>query len=81
MCCNQLANKFGRFDLDRFYPEAKRILKPDGSLAIWGYDVPKLKAASANQLLSQLYSGTLGPFWDAKRKHVDNHLRGDTEII
>ena len=65
-----------RFDLDKFYPEAKRILKPAGALAIWGYDVPQFEAPAANKLLNELYSKSLGPYWDAKRQHIDNHLRG-----
>ena len=65
-----------RFELDKFYPEAKRILKPAGALAIWGYDVPQFEAPDANKLLNELYSKSLGSYWDAKRQHIDNHLRG-----
>lgn len=30
------------FDLDKFYAEADRILKPNGVLALLGYGLPKL---------------------------------------
>ncbi len=66
-----------RFDLAKFYPEARRILKPDGTLAIWGYDTPNFPGRhSANELLHELYEVTLGPYWSSQRKHIDNHYLG-----
>ena len=31
------------FDLNLFYPEAHRVLKERGTLAIWGYDKPVIE--------------------------------------
>ena len=28
-----------RFDLPAFYAEVRRVLRPSGALAIWGYDL------------------------------------------
>lgn len=65
------------FHLTSFYPEARRILKPRGTLAIWGYDVVQFpKHDAANALLRELYSGTLGPYWSKQRRHIDNHYKG-----
>lgn len=30
------------FDLSKFYPEVKRVLKTNGVLAIYGYNLPEL---------------------------------------
>ena len=34
------------FDLDRFFTEAKRVLKDDGVLAVWGYKLLKIYAGN-----------------------------------
>jgi hypothetical protein len=51
----------------------RRVLKPSGTLAVWGYDLPQIppQHAAANQLLKRLYADQLDPYWDAKRKLVD----------
>ena len=28
-----------RFDLPAFYAEVRRVLRPSGALAVWGYDL------------------------------------------
>jgi len=73
------------FDLDLFYPEAHRILKPNGTLAIWGYDKPiieadsgnELKAKKATEILHRMFDcEPVGPFWDVRRQLVYAELRG-----
>lgn len=67
------------FDLPAFYKEAARVLKPRGTLAIWTYGLgtPACPAADSatNAAVARAfldtYSGTLGPYWDARRAHVD----------
>ena len=71
------------FDLSRFYPEMSRILKPKGTLAIWGYTFARIaggknpdadaKAQAANV---EIFEGTVGPYWDARRKLLDNEYAG-----
>ncbi|KAJ3022021.1 hypothetical protein HKX48_007176 [Thoreauomyces humboldtii] len=62
------------FDLPRFAHEAQRVLRPDGTVAVWSYTFirfptkPNLTArfhALANA------SDQLGPYWEAGRKIVD----------
>ena len=66
-----------RFDLPAFYAEARRVLRPGGTLAIWGYDRPFIDSDDkADALVLKLYEGTLGSYWDARRHHIDEHLRG-----
>lgn len=68
---------FCRFELADFYWEAKRILRPGGVLAIWGYDRPFIRGNDkAEALVLEIYSQTFGPYWDKRRFHIDDHLAG-----
>jgi ubiquinone/menaquinone biosynthesis C-methylase UbiE len=70
------------FDRPAFYAQAARVLKPSGVLAAWCYGRPRfasppgrpLPAAAleaANALIEELYSGTLGAYWDDRRTLVE----------
>lgn len=59
------------FDSDLFYKEVKRILKPEGIIALIGYDLLKINP-SIDQLIRQLYSSTLVNFWDKERRYIDD---------
>lgn len=54
------------FDFEAFYKEVRRVARPEALLAVWGYGLIKISAA-IDPLLQQLYSHTLGPYWDAER--------------
>lgn len=43
------------FNFSQFYPEAKRVLKKGGVLAIWGYGLCQLNHDEANQLLKYVF--------------------------
>jgi len=58
------------FDLPKFYEEAKRIMKPGGLLALFGYKLPTIDAET-DAVVMELYDGLLGPFWDPERALVD----------
>jgi SAM-dependent methyltransferase len=59
------------FDVDGFYSEVKRLARPGALLAVWGYGLIHISEA-IDTPLQQLYSQTLGPYWDAERKWVDD---------
>lgn len=59
------------FNLEAFYKEVNRILKPQGLLVLCGYQLPVVDAET-DKLLKQFYSVVLGPYWDDERKLVDN---------
>ncbi len=67
-----------RFDIRAFYTEVRRLLKPSGTLAVWGYGLAQFppQQAAANTLLKRLYDDKLGPYWDAKRVLVEEHYIG-----
>lgn len=67
-----------RFDLPAFYKECRRILKPTGTLAAWGYGLCEFPGNSkANALLHHYYTDVVGPYWDDRRRFVDEQYKGE----
>ncbi len=62
------------FDLDRFYAEAKRVLKPGGVIAVWTYTLLDVEAG-VDALISDFYRNVVGPYWPPERKMVDDRYR------
>lgn len=60
------------FQLAAFYHEAKRVLKPDGLLAIWCYGCPQMAAPALDRRLNEYYSTTLNDFWPPERRLVED---------
>ena len=58
------------FDLDRFYAEAERVLKPDGVLAASAYNLLHIEPA-IDQVVNRYYYEVVGPFWPPERKLVE----------
>lgn len=62
-------------DLQPFYAEVHRVLKPGGVLAVWTYGVFEASgddASAVQPLLDRFYHQTVGPFWPPERRHVEN---------
>ena len=59
------------FDLDRFYVEARRVLKPNGTLAVSAYLFAQIEPA-VDAVVNQYYSEVVGPFWAPERRLVEN---------
>ena len=61
-------------DHDRFYAEVRRVTVPGGIVAAWSYG-----ACSAGEdveaLLRQFEHETLGPYWNPRRRWVDEGYR------
>lgn len=58
------------FDTDRFFAEAKRIGKPGGKVALWGYSILTVNK-EIDELFYYYYETVVGHYWDAARKHVE----------
>ncbi|MFE3847560.1 class I SAM-dependent methyltransferase [Flavobacterium sp. LB3P45] len=58
------------FDLDVFYKEIYRILKPDGTFSVLGYGLFSNNADS-DTIIQDYYHNIVGPYWDAERKYLD----------
>lgn len=59
------------FDLRRFYAEVRRVARPGGVIAAWGYETQTV-AESVDPILAHFYEVTVGPFWPAERRHIEN---------
>jgi ubiquinone/menaquinone biosynthesis C-methylase UbiE len=42
------------FNHEGFYGETKRLLKPDGMLAVWGYGLCEIENKAANDVLQKV---------------------------
>lgn len=57
-------------DLDAFYKEVARVAKPNGILALITYGVLHVEG-SIDSLVQEFYYQTIGPYWPAERRHVE----------
>ena len=71
-----LAQAWHWLEPEGFYKECKRVLKPRGCVAVYGYGQGHLMNKRSDTLLQQFYSGTLGGYWHDRRTHIDNQYRG-----
>lgn len=65
-----VAQAYHWLDHTLFLQEAQRVLKPDGILAVWGYNLPRIDD-TIDPLLQHFYQNIVGPYWDPERKLVD----------
>ncbi len=59
------------FNLATFTKEVQRVLKPDGILAVWTYNLMQVNPA-VDQLIASLYRDVLGEYWSFERRIVEN---------
>jgi len=62
------------FDHDRFFTEVKRVLKPGGVLAAWGYGLHLIES-EIDGIVNHFYSAIVGEYWPPERKHIENELK------
>jgi SAM-dependent methyltransferase len=62
------------FDRDLFYNEVRRVAKPGGILAVWGYSMLTVDPA-IDRIILEFYNHTVGPFWDSARRLVEDEYR------
>lgn len=62
-------------DLDAFYPEARRVLKPGGVIALWCYALLEAGQKDVDAALRQLTYERLGGYWPAGRELVEDHYQ------
>jgi SAM-dependent methyltransferase len=59
------------FDIHKFYAEVRRVLRPGGVIAIWGYVLLQTHNAEIDQRLLTFQDETVGPFWPPGREILD----------
>ena len=60
------------YRLDDFYAEVKRVLRPGGVLAAYGYGLPQLDAPGGTQLINDLFDKQLDGYWHENVQTVNN---------
>lgn len=62
------------FDRATFWNEVARVLRPEGVLAVWSYDLPQI-APVIDPLVARLYREVLGEYWPPERIHCETRYR------
>jgi ubiquinone/menaquinone biosynthesis C-methylase UbiE len=63
------------FDQPAFYAEARRVLAASGVVAIWSYGLLSLHDRSLDGVIRHFHEETVGPYWPAERRQVDEGYR------
>jgi len=59
------------FNLEAFYAEVRRVLRPDGLLAVWTYAAGHVEGQAADAFLQNYHYNVIGPYWPPERKYVE----------
>ncbi len=62
------------FDLERFFAEANRVLKPQAVCAIWCYILCRI-SPEVDAIVDDFYYNVVGPYWPRERALVDDGYR------
>lgn len=62
------------FDHAKFYAEVKRVAKPGGVLAAWGYGLQAIHPA-IDDIVHKYYSYIVGAYWPPERVLVEQHYK------
>jgi len=63
------------FDLEKFYAEARRVLRPSGVLAVWCYGIQHMDDPQVDEVVQHFYRDVVGPFWPSERALVESGYR------
>jgi SAM-dependent methyltransferase len=68
------------FDLDAFYAEVRRVLRPRGVIAAWTYTLFSVApgqagAGAINTVLQRYYDDVVGAYWPPERRHIEQGYR------
>ena len=58
------------FDIPVFFEEARRVLRPDGIIAVWAYNLMTI-SPEIDPVVLHFYRETTGPFWPPERDIVE----------
>lgn len=60
------------FDIDKFFLQVERVLRPGGILAVWSYQRFEVNS-HIDKLIEQLYSKTLEGFWSERKLMINDN--------
>ncbi|MHB8742348.1 MAG: class I SAM-dependent methyltransferase [Sulfuricaulis sp.] len=58
------------FPFEVFYQQVRRVLKPNGWLAVWCYGMSRVNPA-VDQVVQHYYKNIVGPFWPPECHYID----------
>ncbi|HSJ52493.1 MAG TPA: class I SAM-dependent methyltransferase, partial [Anaerolineae bacterium] len=62
------------FDFEAFYRQVRRVLKPDGVLAVWTYALPVIDAA-VDRALARYFGQVLAGYWPERIRYIEEEYR------
>lgn len=62
------------FDTPRFFAAARRILRPQGVVAVWCYELMRITPA-LDAVIEHYYRDVVGPYWPPERQLVEEGYR------
>jgi SAM-dependent methyltransferase len=60
------------FDLELFYTEVRRVLRPRGALAVWSYGLFETGDSVLDAMVHSFYTEGVGSYWPPERKLIDD---------
>ncbi|MFO1464670.1 MAG: class I SAM-dependent methyltransferase [bacterium] len=70
-----VAQAFHWFEFEKFYAEVRRVAVPQGIIALWGYQHFSC-SPEIDRVYLRYYSETVGPYWPADRRWVEERYQG-----
>jgi len=64
------------FDIDRFFSEATRVLRPGGVLAVWSYERCHVDPA-CDEIIEKVFA-EIAPYWPPEREIVEDRYQSIT---
>lgn len=59
------------FELEEFYSEVGRVLKPNGFIAVWCYGLIRFENEAIDKVVRHFYDHTIGHYWPPQRHFID----------
>ncbi|CAN5427183.1 class I SAM-dependent methyltransferase [soil metagenome] len=63
------------FNFEEFFAEVRRVLKPQGILAAWCYNLPHINPEIDEIIGAHLYKEILGSYWPPERRYIDERFQ------
>lgn len=68
------AQAFHWFDPESFHREVRRVLMPDGVIAVWAYALATIEPG-IDTVIEAFYRDRVGRYWPPERRHIENGYR------
>lgn len=71
-----VAQAYHWFDHGDFHTEARRVLRPRGVLAIWGYQTLSTSNPELDAVIEHYYCNIVGDYWSVERRLLEQSYQG-----